>query len=426
MHRVLLPIRPIRHALAAVLLGGLPVAFATGWAVAADFAPLRAEQAPFFSADMAVALDSLGRPAVSVTVTLPYTEMQWIRGERGLLSAVEFTAVFEPRRPGRLYGDVWQRRIAVPGFSASRSPNTSLVERRTFTLPPGAYELRVVVRDLLGEMQSTSRRSVTVPDYSRVQAGFSDLELGVVDSSGAFFPVPTRRFGLDVERLAARAALFDRRPGDWPRRYAFRWRLRDQDGAELAAGTREVEVDRSADPVVVRPDRSDLFLGQYTFEVELIEGRERLRVERSFEVEESGPPRGREFERMLEPLSYIAEGPELEALRSAPAEAQAEAWEAFWRRRDPTPETVRNETMIEFFRRVRYADTHFQGFGSGWRSDMGRIYIRHGAPDQVESRPPSATSVQVEIWYYNQPYRRFVFADREGFGRFVLVSPMGE
>ena len=37
--------------------------------------------------------------------------------------------------------------------------------------------------------------------------------------------------------------------------------------------------------------------------------------------------------------------------------------------------------------------------------------------------PASTTTPQLEIWYYNQPYRRFVFADREGFGRFTLVSP---
>jgi hypothetical protein len=27
-----------------------------------------------------------------------------------------------------------------------------------------------------------------------------------------------------------------------------------------------------------------------------------------------------------------------------------------------------------------------------------------------------------EIWYYTRPNRRFIFEDREGFGRFVLRS----
>ena len=57
---------------------------------------------------------------------------------------------------------------------------------------------------------------------------------------------------------------------------------------------------------------------------------------------------------------------------------------------------------------------------------MGRIYIRYGPPDQVEQRQPSATTPGLEIWYYNQPYRRLVFMDREGFGRFTLTNPPAE
>ena len=50
-------------------------------------------------------------------------------------------------------------------------------------------------------------------------------------------------------------------------------------------------------------------------------------------------------------------------------------------------------------------------------------HVERGAPDQIESRPATTDSPQLEVWYYNQPYRRFVFADREGFGRYTLVSP---
>jgi hypothetical protein len=57
---------------------------------------------------------------------------------------------------------------------------------------------------------------------------------------------------------------------------------------------------------------------------------------------------------------------------------------------------------------------------------MGRIYIRYGPPDQVEQRQASATTPGLEIWYYNQPYRRLVFMDREGFGRFTLSNPPAE
>jgi dihydrodipicolinate synthase/N-acetylneuraminate lyase len=57
---------------------------------------------------------------------------------------------------------------------------------------------------------------------------------------------------------------------------------------------------------------------------------------------------------------------------------------------------------------------------------MGRIYIKYGQPDQIENRAATASSATIEVWYYNRPYRRFVFVDRDGFGRFVLTGPSDE
>jgi GWxTD domain-containing protein len=389
-----------------------------------DLPPLRSAQAPFFSADLAISLDSEGHPALGVTITVPYQDLQWIvvpdAGGRRAARA-ELTVVFERDKGHPLYGDVWDRQALVAGYEVSRSSG-ALVERRSFELPPGKYKARVAVRDLNAGTESSARENLTVPDYSRIPVGFADLELGVIDTTGAFRAVPTRLFGTEVQRLGARAALFDRRPGKWPRKYPFHYRILDDVGEALVTGNVEVEVARSAEPVLVRPTTSDLFLGRYVFELELAEGRSHWRVERSFEVEASGPPRGREFERMLEPLSYIAREEEIERLRRLPPEQQEAGWREFWDKRDPNPDTPRNEAQLEFFRRVRYTEQHFQGFGPGWRTDMGRIYIRYGPPDQIENRPGTSTSPQLEIWYYNQPYRRFVFGDREGFGRYVLLS----
>lgn len=398
-------------------IAAIPAARAT------NIPPLRPESPPYFNADVAVLLDSTAQAALAVTVTVPYSELSWIKVAAGYAAGAEFVVSFEPQRGGRMYGDVWERRMVVEDFSITNSTTRVVSERRRFQVPPGRYRVRVGIRDLNAATESSAREQITVRDYSRDPVGFADLEIGLADSLQGFVPVPTRRFGLNVERLAARVVLFDRRGGGWPRTYPFRYRINDETGAEVISGTTQVTLSRSAEPVVVRPSRSDLFLGNYTFQLEFVDGRSRWLVERSFEVEESGPPRGREFTRMLEPLAYIADSREIEELRALPEEEQAAGWEAFWRRRDPTPETARNEVQLEFFRRLRYADKNFQGFGPGWRSDMGRIYIRHGPPDQIETRPPTTTSSQLEIWYYNNPYRRYVFADRDGFGRYVLLNP---
>ena len=61
--------------------------------------------------------------------------------------------------------------------------------------------------------------------------------------------------------------------------------------------------------------------------------------------------------------------------------------EAFWQRRDPTPDTEENEYKEEHYQRIAYANEHFAAGVPGWRTDRGRIYIVFGKADEVESHP---------------------------------------
>jgi GWxTD domain-containing protein len=61
--------------------------------------------------------------------------------------------------------------------------------------------------------------------------------------------------------------------------------------------------------------------------------------------------------------------------------------EAFWQRRDPTPDTAENEYKEEHYRRIAYANEHFAAGIPGWKTDRGRIYIMYGPADQVDSHP---------------------------------------
>lgn len=84
-----------------------------------------------------------------------------------------------------------------------------------------------------------------------------------------------------------------------------------------------------------------------------------------------------------------------------------------WSRRDPDPDTEENEFREEFYERIAYANQHFSSGKPGWKTDRGRIYIRWGKPDSVESRPSggshdrpsyegggSTTTYPFEIWFY--------------------------
>ena len=59
--------------------------------------------------------------------------------------------------------------------------------------------------------------------------------------------------------------------------------------------------------------------------------------------------------------------------------------EDFWRHRDPTPDTAENEARTQFQARIEHANRNFNapGIGRGMFTDMGRVYIRYGEPDDV-------------------------------------------
>jgi GWxTD domain-containing protein len=65
--------------------------------------------------------------------------------------------------------------------------------------------------------------------------------------------------------------------------------------------------------------------------------------------------------------------------------------EAFWQRRDPTPDTEENEYKEEHYRRIAYANEHFAAGIPGWKSDRGRMYIMYGPADEIDAHPSGGT-----------------------------------
>ena len=61
--------------------------------------------------------------------------------------------------------------------------------------------------------------------------------------------------------------------------------------------------------------------------------------------------------------------------------------EQFWFRRDTDPRTANNEFKEEHYRRIAYANERFYSGLPGWMTDRGRIYIIHGPPAEITSRP---------------------------------------
>ena len=122
----------------------------------------------------------------------------------------------------------------------------------------------------------------------------------------------------------------------------------------------------------------------------------------------------------LEMLKYITTADELKELKRGNGREKEMKFRDFWKDKDPTPSTVYNELMAEYYRRIDYSFEEFSGPQTpGFETDQGETYIKFGPPDEITRRRPGTGEV-LELWRYGK--RTFVFEKTSGFGEFQLIS----
>ena len=144
-------------------------------------------------------------------------------------------------------------------------------------------------------------------------------------------------------------------------------------------------------------------------------------------------------------VSYIITDEEKRAFKKLATDEEREQFiEAFWRRRDPNPDTDENEYVEEHYERIAYANQHFASGIPGWKTDRGRIYITFGPPHSKESHPMGgsydrpvhhgggSTSVYpFETWFYRHlpgvgSGIEIEFVDPTGSGQHRIARPPEE
>jgi GWxTD domain-containing protein len=91
-------------------------------------------------------------------------------------------------------------------------------------------------------------------------------------------------------------------------------------------------------------------------------------------------------------VPYIIDSEEQAAFNRLKTDEEREQFiEAFWLRRDPSPDSVDNEFRDEYYRRIVLANEKYTSGIPGWKTDRGRILIMHGEPDEVETHAMGGT-----------------------------------
>lgn len=151
------------------------------------------------------------------------------------------------------------------------------------------------------------------------------------------------------------------------------------------------------------------------------------------------PEPAKAFKEWIEDVDPILSPQEREAWKKLQTDEEREQFIAtVWHLRDPDPDTEENEYREAYYERVEYANEHFSSGIKGVKTDRGRIYLKYGKPDEVESHPSggaydrelsegggSTSAYPFERWWYrNLPGRSDVqieFVDPTGTGEYRIA-----
>jgi GWxTD domain-containing protein len=409
-----------RAILAAAVIG-LSASFADGQELTL---PACAPTAPHFCADVAY-FYSDGSPVLNVYYNVCNEGLQFIKTGGGFRASADVLVVLLDEKKRQVAGDTYRVRLRASRYEETTSVDSCVTRILSFKARAGDYSMALSTFDGDSQRKSTIEARIQLPSYDNLPA-LSDLAfLCVGDEPGTsrwngLIPNVKRVYDTAKEDVRFYYEVYHPESGD---SVVIGIQVLDGTGQTLyetsgvSAGTgRTTHLDRLPS--------EKLSNGRYVLRLVMMGSNGEPRAERvkEFEVVAESFYFGRDADVAMALLTYVASNSLIEAFADADTANRKRIWQQFWREKDPTPGTPKNEFYDEHLRRFRYANDRFTtSLTEGWRTDRGRIYIMYGEPDEIETYPIEVGRNPMEIWYYFSRGRRFIFVDETGFGDYTLV-----
>lgn len=364
------------------------------------------------------ASDSVRLSRLIVQVTFDYDQLQFIKtGKKQFRADYEGSITLSDTNGTEIESTTWKGAIQVRDFEQTNSVTDFETSFAALTAPPGDYRLLVKLTD--------------------VETGRAGLREGAVRLRNFF---DSKMTVSDLFFLKSIAFLFDEFSTD-----VFPEEPADSDTAGLfvyievynvAAGDSiflDYEVVKDGGETLLRVSDRIASAGQITraftrlppavasrmtlsARINIRHAEDSLEVEQTLGgFEQRRPEVYADLADSIEKLEYIADKKEIRRMLALKGEEQIKAFEEFWAQRDPIPDTVENEYMVAYYRRIEIANRRFKGYQDGWRTDMGMVLIKLGLPQYTDKgfvdtfRDPMANRYPPVIWYYPNFNRRVIF-----------------
>ena len=360
-------------------------------------------------------------------VQVPYSSIQFVKKDDGFSANYNITLSFtDEGKSNIIFERNWKEKVKTSDFAQTLSKSNFNLSYKTYDLNPGKYFIRCIVEDSDSRVTSVKEIPLNVRTLAD-SLSVSDLLLVsefVKDSTDEKI-IPN--VSASVTNKSNSLPIYFEIYSDKSREINIEYLLDDLNKNTTFKQMEHVSIKPGKNLITHTISNISFSVGNFLLKAVIkdSEWREITSVEKKISSTLFGTPLVIiDLNKAIDQTVYIASPEELDFIRDGKNyDEKLERFLSFWEKKKPNPNSTDNPIMNEYFRRIDYANRNFKGFGEGWHSDMGMVFVTFGPPSNVERHPMDSNSKPFEVWYYTELDRYFAFVDQTGFGDYRLADP---
>ncbi len=409
---------------------------------ASEHFPTKSEISPKFWLYVNYFKGSEGYTQLEIYYSVPSSELTFANSDNDNIASITISFKVTNSIDEVVFSNSKKSKLRVKSFRDTKDKNNGLLDQMIIDLLPGNYNLDVSVIDENSNNESKLSGLLVVPffdtslDISTIQFASRISQVNntksFVKGNKIVIPNPSRKYIYNSSLLYCYYEIYNLVISDSTNKSVFQpsFLVNNAYGDSIIYVQGQSIAFSGTSCIQTKTlDIRDLEPGKYSlsiFVTDAVTGHSVLEksnftIHNPLTIEESLPMTEKDIEKYRDQIKYFASYNELELYDKLNTVGKRNFLINFWRAKDTSPKTPTNEFMLNCFARIDYATKNFQ---NGLNSDMGRVFIIYGQPDEIENRMMNMDAKPYVIWNYfatRTGKHQFVFVDRNGNQNYTLV-----
>ena len=366
-------------------------------------------------------------------------DLQFVKNDSEYTAEAEVVAVLYDERDNFVNELSTEQTIHEMYYNlTTNSANENFIQFN-FLLETGQYKLELFFTDKNTNKTYKIKKKINVKSFNSDEMMLSDIQIAsmvelseersnFVKNGAKIIPNPSRIFDSNSSRANFYFEIYNIQYSDFNKTNSFTmsYVVKNEKKDTIFNFSRTYSKPDKSISINFPVPINTLDAGEYRLELEITDDdtKDKAYAKTTFIIYRSPMDlRFVSFDKAVDMLRMIATNKEIKKLKKVSQQNRQVALKNFWKSKDPTPGTLENEYMVEFYSRINYVNKAFEAPGKeGWKTDRGKIYIRFGTPDTINRATANYGWEKYEMWIYHEQNKRYVFVDKFGFGDYNLVN----